>query len=70
MIYVDDEEAHYKRFGSRVEGGTLDPSKNKYIRNFHNIRSIQQAIFKDSLNNRFIKVENSDVKKTQKILSK
>lgn len=64
MIYVKDAEHHKSRFGSRCEGGSVDPSKNRYVKNFRYIRAIQKAIKQNPIDSKFIKTDNDDAKRT------
>lgn len=70
MIYVKNAEEHKQRFGSRCEGGSIDPEKNRYVKNFQNIRAIQRAIKQISINSKFIKTDNDDAKKTFNLITK
>jgi len=62
MIYVKDSEQHKQRFGSRCEGGSIDPSKNRYVKNFRYIRAIQKSIIQNPFDSKFMKINNEDAK--------
>jgi hypothetical protein len=69
MIYVNDADQHMQRFGSRCEGGSIDPAKNRYVKNFRNIRAIQRAIIQNPIDSKFIKTDNDDAKKTLSLVT-
>jgi len=69
FIYVDSEDDHLMRFSSRCKGASVDPKENRYAKHFNNIRAIQKAIMKNSLSNKFIKIENLNAKKTTHLFS-
>jgi hypothetical protein len=64
MIYVNDAGQHKMRFGSRCEGGSIDPEINRYVKNFRYIRAIQKSIIQNPYDSKYIKVDNDDAKKT------
>jgi len=64
MIYVNDADEHKLRFGSRCDNGSIDPSKNRYVKNFRYIRAIQKSIVQHPFTSKYIKLPNDDAKKT------
>lgn len=62
MIYVSDPEEHKKRFGSRWEGGSIDPSQNRYVKNFSYIRAIQKSIIQNPIDSKYAKINNDNVR--------
>jgi 2-phosphoglycerate kinase len=69
LIHVKDAEKHMQRFGSRCEGGSIDPEKNRYVKNFRYIRAIQKAIRQNPIDSKFMKATNDDAKKTLGLVS-
>ena len=69
LIHVKDAEKHMQRFGSRCEGGSIDPAKNRYVKNFRYIRAIQKAIRQNPIDSKFMKAANDDAKKTLGLVS-
>jgi 2-phosphoglycerate kinase len=69
IIHVKDADEHMKRFGSRCEDGSIDPSKNRYVKNFRYIRAIQKSIKKKPIYSRYSKIANDDAKKTLGVVS-
>lgn len=69
LIYVKDAEHHKARFGSRCDGGSIDPSKNRYVKNFRYIRAIQRAIKQIPIESKFIKLDNDDALKTLSLVA-
>lgn len=41
LVYIKNERKHVERMAVRAKYMTLDPKKNKYVENMHNIRAIQ-----------------------------
>ncbi|KAL0480780.1 hypothetical protein AKO1_006960 [Acrasis kona] len=44
VVYISKSEKHKERFAFRARYMTLEPRNNKYVKYFHNIRTIQQYI--------------------------
>ncbi len=41
LVYISNEKKHCERFAIRSRSMTLNPRRNKYVKNFANIRIIQ-----------------------------
>ena len=67
MIYVKNAEDHKNRFASRWNG-SIDPSVNKYVKHFDNIRAIQKSIKQIAIDSKFIKTDNENGDKTYNIV--
>ncbi|KAI4385477.1 hypothetical protein MLD38_003499 [Melastoma candidum] len=64
MIYIANEEKHMERFAVRAKYMTLDPAKNKYVKFFRNIRTIQEYLCNRADKHLVPKVNNTNVDKS------
>nr|CAD1830812.1 unnamed protein product [Ananas comosus var. bracteatus] len=61
MIYISNEEKHMERFAVRAKYMTLDPAKNKYVKYFRNIRTIQEYLRNRADKHLVPKINNTNV---------
>ncbi|CAL0321945.1 unnamed protein product [Lupinus luteus] len=64
MIYITNEDKHMERFAVRAKYMTLDPAKNKYVKYFRNIRTIQDYLCKRADKHLVPKINNTNVDKS------
>lgn len=64
MIYITNEDKHMERFAVRAKYMTLDPSKNKYVKYFRNIRRIQDYLCNRADKHLVPKINNTNVDKS------
>lgn len=59
LIYIEKEDSHQQRFAVRVKDMSQDPVFNKYIRQFHNIRAIQDELVKGTIERQIAFLEDT-----------
>lgn len=64
LVYIENEGKHLERFAVRAKYMTLDPSKNKYVKYFQNIRTIQEYLRKRADKHLVPKINNTNVDKS------
>lgn len=69
VIYISNENKHRERFAVRAKSQTsLDPSNNKYIRFFSNIRAIQSHIITAADGHMFPHIDNTNVDRSVSLM--
>ncbi|MEW5304223.1 MAG: hypothetical protein WDW36_006848 [Sanguina aurantia] len=68
LVYIKAESRHVERMAVRAKYMTLDPHKNKYIKNMGNIRWIQDYLVRKSDKHLIPKVENTNIDRSVGII--
>lgn len=69
VIYISNENKHRERFAVRSKSqASLDPSNNKYIRFFSNIRAIQSHIITAADSHMFPHIDNTNVDRSVSLM--
>eukprot|EP00899_Mesostigma_viride_P007977 jgi/Mesvir1/17180/Mv07601-RA.1 len=61
LVYISNEAKHRERFAVRAKYMTLEPSQNKYIKHFRNIRTIQDYLCVRAEKKHIPKIDNTSV---------
>jgi hypothetical protein len=61
QVYIKSEEKHAERVAVRARCMAMDPARNKYVRNMHNIRAIQEHLVRSADKAGVPKINNSNV---------
>ncbi|EFJ46166.1 hypothetical protein VOLCADRAFT_105596 [Volvox carteri f. nagariensis] len=61
LVYIKSEGKHVERMAVRAKYMTLDPNKNKYVKNMRNIRWIQDYLFRKAEKHAIPCVENTNI---------
>ncbi|GFR45169.1 hypothetical protein Agub_g6554 [Astrephomene gubernaculifera] len=61
LVYIKSEGKHTERMAVRAKYMTLDPNKNKYVKNMRNIRWIQDYLLRKAEKHAIPCVENSNI---------
>ncbi|GIL89526.1 hypothetical protein Vretimale_1911 [Volvox reticuliferus] len=61
LVYIKNEGKHVERMAVRAKYMTLDPNKNKYVKNMRNIRWIQDYLFHKAEKHAIPCVENTNI---------
>jgi 2-phosphoglycerate kinase len=61
LVHISNEKKHCERFAIRSRNMTLNPKRNKYVKNFQNIRIIQRHLHKRAESFMIPKIDNTNV---------
>ncbi|KXZ50534.1 hypothetical protein GPECTOR_16g709 [Gonium pectorale] len=61
LVYIKSEGKHVERMAVRAKYMTLDPNKNKYVKNMRNIRWIQDYLLRKAEKHAIPCVENTNI---------
>jgi 2-phosphoglycerate kinase len=64
IVYISNDQKHKERFAFRARYMTLEPRNNKYVKYFHNIRTIQQFICDRADHYNVPKIDNTNIDKS------